>query len=138
MLNRLSGLFIALFGVLLLIWVIPNHTETADYGWLRPATLPNIMSICMIILGLFHFVFPTGKAELDGALTLRFLLIFLLCLVALLLIKYIGFVFVAPGLAMIVMFLIGERRPKWLLTGIIIIPVSLWAIVVFVLERPLP
>jgi putative tricarboxylic transport membrane protein len=134
----MSGLVIALAGMLLLFWIIPNHTETVDFGWLRPATLPSIMSIIMVITGLLHFIIPTGKAELDGALTLRFTLIFVLCLGALFLMRHIGFIYVAPALALIVMLMIGERRPLWLFTGIILAPVSLWAVVVFVLKRSLP
>lgn len=138
MLNRLSGLVIATVGVLLLALIIPNYTETTDFGWLRPSTLPNVMASVMVILGILHFVLPTGKAELDGALTLRVVMLFVLCLVALLLMKHFGFILVSPILALIVMGVIGERRPLWLLSGIIIIPLSLWAIIVLVLERSLP
>jgi putative tricarboxylic transport membrane protein len=136
--NRLSGLFFTLTGILLLIWFIPHHTETADFGWLKPATLPKILATLMVLTGLLQTVYPTGKTELNGPLILRFTLIFALCLSALLLMKYIGFIFVAPILACVVMFLIGERRPLWLFIGILLSPVSLWAVVTLLLERPLP
>ncbi len=138
MLNRISGIVFAFAGLLLIFWIIPHHTETTDFGWLKPATLPNILSIVMVILGLVHFCFPTGKADLDGPLTLHVILMLILCLTALFLMKYIGFIYVAPVLALVVMGLIGERRPIWLVTGVILAPVSLWAVVVFVLKRSLP
>lgn len=138
MLNRMSGLFFALVGVLLLAWLTPNHTEITDFGWLKPATLPNILSVIMIIGGLLQTFLPTGKAELDGALTLRAAIFLALCLAALLLMKYLGFLIVAPTLAFVVMMIIGERRPLWMFIGILLVPTSLWAIVVHVLERSLP
>jgi putative tricarboxylic transport membrane protein len=49
-----------------------------------------------------------------------------------------GFVYVAPGLALVVMLFIGERRPVWLLSGIIAAPALIWLIVEQLLERPLP
>ena len=66
-LNRLSGLAVVVFGTLLLFWVIPVHTEPVDYGWLRPATLPNITAVVIILSGLIHVLFPAGTAEFDGA-----------------------------------------------------------------------
>jgi len=138
MLNRMSGLFFALSGALLILWLTPNYTETSDFGWLKPATLPNILSVIMILAGLLQTFAPTGKAELDWPLTLRFSLIFALCLLALLLMKYFSFILVAPTLALVITLLIGERRPLWMFVGIILMPTTLWALVVFVLERSLP
>ncbi len=136
--NRMSGLFFALVGVLLLAWLTPHYTETTDFGWLKPATLPNILSVIMIIGGLIQTFLPTGRTELDGALTLRTAGLLALCLIALLLMKYLGFIIVAPTLAFVVMMIIGERRPLWMFIGILLVPTSLWAIVVLVLERSLP
>lgn len=138
MLNRITGIVFALAGLLLLFWMIPHHTETTDFGWLKPATLPNLLSMAMVILGVLHSIFPTGKAELDRPLTLRVMRMLTLCLTALFLMKYFGFIFVAPALALVVMIMIGERRPLWLVTGIILAPAFLWAIVVYVLKRSLP
>ncbi len=73
-LNRLSGLFSALVGCLLFFWVIPNHTEISDSGWLRPATLPNITAIIIIFSGVIHFFAPKGDAKLDWAVSARALL----------------------------------------------------------------
>ncbi len=70
-LNRISGLVVAVFGVILLFWIIPLHTETVDYGWLRPATLPIITAVIVLISSIVHFVFPSGRAEFDVPLALR-------------------------------------------------------------------
>ena len=64
-LNRISGLVFAVLGVILLFWIIPRHTETVDHAWLRPATLPIITAVIVIIASIVHLIFPTGKAEYD-------------------------------------------------------------------------
>ena len=138
MLNRISGLMIALAGAILFLWIIPNQVETMSFGWLKPSTFPNILSIIMIALGLLHFCFPAGTAVLERRLLLRLLFIFALCLVAVFLMNFVGFIFVAPVLVLIIMILIGERRPLWLLISVVLVPVSLWVIIAQVLEKSLP
>jgi putative tricarboxylic transport membrane protein len=138
MLNRISGLLIAIAGAILYFWIIPDQTESSNFGWLKPSTLPDILSIIMVFLGLLHFCFPTGKAEMDGKILLRLIFIFVLCVASVFLMNFVGFIYIAPILVLIIMILIGERRPLWLFSSIILVPASLWIIVVFVLERSLP
>ena len=137
-LNRISGLVVAVLGVLLLFWIIPRHTETVDYAWLRPATLPTITAVIVIISSIVHLIFPSGKAEFDVPLALRAGLYFVISLIGLSLMYYVGFLISAPLLVMALMLLIGERLPLWLIAGIVLIPLAMWSSIVLLLDRPLP
>jgi len=48
----------------------------------------------------------------------------------------IGFVYVAPGLVLAIMLVMGERR--WYVLWTAALPIGLWAMLEFWLERPLP
>ncbi len=137
-LNRLSGLFSALVGCLLFFWVIPNHTEISDSGWLRPATLPNITAIIIIFSGVIHFFAPKGDAKLDWAVSARALLFLSIGVAGLGLMHLAGFIVAAPILMLVFMLMVGEKRWRWLVSGIIVLPAAIWFCVDFLLKRPLP
>ena len=137
-LNRISGIVVALFGIILLFWLIPRHTEAVDFGWLKPATLPNVTAVVVILASLVHVIFPTGKAELDVRLAIRAGLFLVISLAGLYLMHHVGFLIAAPLLVMILMLLIGERRPLWLSAGIVLVPLGIWISIELVLKRPLP
>ena len=137
-LNRFSGLLALLAGLLLLFWVIPNHTETADSGWLHPATLPNITAIIIILSGGIHFFFPMGTAELDLKATAKSGLFLGIGLLGLVLMHFAGFIIAAPILMLVIMLKVGERRWLWLLSGVVFLPAVIWFFVDFLLKRPLP
>ena len=137
-LNRISGVVIAVFGIILLFWIIPRHTEIVDYGWLRPATLPKITAIIVIISSIIHILFPTGKAKLDVQLAVRAGLFFVISLAGLFLMHHVGFLIAAPLLVMVLMLSVGERRPLWLFAGIVLIPLAMWSSIELLLKRSLP
>ena len=137
-LNRLSGVVVAVFGIILLFWIIPRHTEAVDYGWLRPATLPKITATIAAISGIIHILFPLGKANFDAQLAVRAGLFFVISLAGLFLMYHVGFIIAAPLLVMVLMLTIGERRPLWLFAGIVLIPLAMWSSVELLLNRPLP
>ena len=137
-LNRLSGVVVAAFGIMLLFWIIPRYTETVDYGWLRPATLPKITATIAVISGIIHILFPSGKANFDAQLAVRAGLFFVISLAGLFLMYHVGFIIAAPLLVMFIMLLIGERRPLWLFAGIVLIPLAMWSSVELLLKRSLP
>ena len=124
--------------LLLLFWIIPQHTETVDYGWLRPATLPIITTAIVIITSIIHILLPSGKVDFDMSLALRAGLIFVISLSGLFLIHLAGFLVAAPILMAFLMLVIGERRPIWLITGIVLIPLAMWSTIELLLKRPLP
>jgi putative tricarboxylic transport membrane protein len=136
-LNRLSGVFVAVFGFLLLFWIIPRHTEPVDYGWLRPATLPKVTAIVIIVSGIIHALFPSGKAELDVQPATRAGLFFVVSLAGLFAMHHLGFLIAAPLLAMVLMLMVGERRPVWLFAGVVMVPLGIWSSIELLLKRPL-
>ena len=50
----------------------------------------------------------------------------------------VGYLLAAPVMILILMLMIGERRPLWLVTGILIIPLAVWGTIELLLKRPLP
>jgi putative tricarboxylic transport membrane protein len=136
-LNRISGVVVAVFGIMLFFWIIPRHTETVDYGWLRPATLPNVTAIIVIVASIIHVIFPSGKAEFDGPLAMRAGFFFVISLAGLFLMHHVGFLIAAPLLIMVLMLLIGERRPLWLAIGVVLVPLGIWSAIELLLKRSL-
>ena len=121
-----------------MLWIIPNHTEIDELATLKPATLPYITATIVLIMGLLQVVFPGGKAEFDLKNTLQVGFYFALSLAGLYLMSLIGFLIAAPILILLVMILIGERRPLWLVSGVILMPLSIWASIELLLNWPLP
>ena len=137
-LNRLSGIVVAVFGLVLLFWVIPRHTEAVSYGWLRPATLPNLTAVIVTLSGVVHALFPAGTAEFDVQPAIRAGLFFVISLAGLFIMRHLGFLIAAPLLAMVLMLMVGERRPLWLAAGVVMIPLGIWSSIELLLKRPLP
>jgi putative tricarboxylic transport membrane protein len=137
-LNRLSGIVVVVFGILLLFWIIPRHTEPAHFGWLRPATLPDVTAVVMVISGIIHVLFPVGTAKFDVRPAMRAGLFFLISLAGLFIMHHLGFLIAAPLLAMVLMLMVGERRPIWLLAGAVMVPLGIWISIELILKRPLP
>lgn len=136
--NRISGLVVAVFGVILLFWIIPRHTETVANAWLRPATLPIITAVIVIIASIVHLIFPAGKAEFDLPLALRAGLFLVISLMGLFLMHLVGFLIAAPLLVLVLMLLVGERRPLWLIAGVVLIPLAMWSSIEMLLNQTLP
>lgn len=137
MLNRLSGLFVLFLGLTLLA-LIPQQTESVDYGWLRPWTLPAISAIIIAVAGALHCAIPKGTAAFKLNEGVRALLFLVLALVGLWGMKVFGFLVTAPALMLAIMLAIGERRWLWILSGTILLPAFIWFCIDFLLKRPLP
>jgi putative tricarboxylic transport membrane protein len=136
--NRLSGVVVVVFGLILLFWIIPRHTEPVDFGWLRPTTLPNITAVVMVIAGIIHALFPAGTSEFDARSAARAGLFFVISVAGLFLMRHAGFLLSAPLLVLVLMLMIGERRPLWLLAGVVMVPLGIWSAIELLLRRPLP
>ena len=137
-LNRLSGVVVIIFGIILLLWIIPRHTETVDYGWLRPATLPNVTAIIIVISSIIHVLFPSGTAEFKVRPAIYAGFFFVISLAGLYMMRLLGFLIAAPLLVMVLMLMVGERRPHWLFTGVVMVPLAIWSSIELLLKRPLP
>ncbi len=138
MITRASGLFLALLGLALYAIIIPHETESVDYGWVRPETIPNLTALVLLAAGAKLALAPEGSAELIGSQALRAALFLGLAGLAVFLMGRFGFAYVAPAFAAVQMLLIGERRPVWLLAGVVVVPFVIWFAVTVVLDRPLP
>ena len=136
--DRLSGLLVAGFGLLLLAVVVPAQVETVDYGFVRTGTLPNVLGVLLIALGLVQAVLPPRPQALAAGDAARALGYLALAVVSVTAMTWAGFVFVAPAMVLAVMLLAGERRPLWLLLGAVAVPGVVWLVVVGLLDRTLP
>lgn len=136
--DRLSGGFFCLFGLAMYFFVIPVYVENAEGGSLAPNTLPNIVSIIIAISGLLLAIKPT-KQQMRDPRKMAITGIYVLLLVAGIYgMSIYGFEYVAPVLALAIMWIIGERRPLWLVSGVVIMPALIWFVVTQLLGRALP
>lgn len=136
--DRVSGAFFLLLGLAMYFLVIPNYVESVEGGNLAPKTLPNIISLIIAVGGGVLVLKPTEQQLRDPrqiALTGLYVVILATGIYAM---SWFGFEFVAPVLAAVLMLLIGERRPLWLVGGAIIMPTIIWFIVTYALGRALP
>lgn len=136
--NRLSGLVVFLLGLAIFFILIPIETETVDYGWLRPATLPSIAAVVISFGGLFHLALPNGKVDLKLRTTLKALFFLSAAIASLWGMSRFGFIVTAPLMMLGIMLAIGERRLLWLFVGSALLPAFIWFCIEFLLKRPLP
>ncbi|KPP85192.1 MAG: putative tricarboxylic transport membrane protein [Rhodobacteraceae bacterium HLUCCO07] len=136
--DRVTGGFFILLGVVLYLWVIPWQVETADYGWLKPRTLPLALAVVLGLCGVALMVKPVGDARPSTFNWLRAALFAGVLALGLWLMGVVGFVYAASPLAFAVMWLAYERRWLWLGLGSVVMPAVIWFVITIVLERTLP
>ncbi|AUQ52482.1 Tripartite tricarboxylate transporter TctB family protein (plasmid) [Phaeobacter inhibens] len=136
--DRVSGLFFFIAGLLCYFYVIPTFVESANSGSLHPDTFPNALSLLIAICGIILAVNPTNHRLHSTRDMLMSAVYFSLICAALFAMTFFGYVVVSPFLAILLMLLIGERRPVWLFSGVVIMPATIWFIVEVLLERGLP
>jgi len=136
--DRLSGAFFLLLGLALYFYVIPNFVDRIDYGALHPDTVPNALSILLAICGAGLIVKPTAHQPPNAHHLLRAGLFILILVCGVWAMSKFGFEYTAPPLALVIMLLIGERRPAWILTGAVLVPFLIWLAVDIGLDRNLP
>jgi len=132
------GLSAAACGLALALLVIPRHSEAIDYGSLSPADVPLGAAWTMVVFGLAQAAWPRGRGAYDFAALRRAGLLLGLCVGAVMLMQWRGFLTAAPLLAVAVMLQVGERRLGWLALGAGVMPMLMWAAVTLLLARPLP
>lgn len=138
--DRISGLVFLVLGVVMLTIIIPEFVETAEGGVMQPATLPALLSWVMAGCGAWMVLRPSGfdsHLHLPAGASVRSAALYAAVLGgAVLLMGELGFLFVAPGLALVIMLMIGERRWGWLGAGVVAVPAAIWAFALL-LGRPL-
>lgn len=136
--DRWLGLFFAGFAVLLYAVIVPWQADAVGYGFLRPRTMPRIAAVVIGVCGLILMIRPPGDAR-PGRFRWGRAALFAGVLVAgLWAMSHLGFLLVAPPLALAVMLLAQERRPLWLVLGAAGVPALIWFAVAVLLDRPLP
>ena len=136
--DRVSGAFFLLFGLAAYFLVIPAYVEQAEGGNIAPDTLPNAVAIVIAACGFLLVVRPTPQRLPDWryfAVTGAYVLVLAVAIYAM---SWVGFIYVAPCLALAVMVMLGERRPLWLAFGAAGMPALIWVFVTIILDRALP
>lgn len=136
--DRWTGAFLLLFGLAMYFMVIPVFVEVTDEGNIAPSTMPNWLSIIIALGGAALILKPT----LHQTQSLQAFLIMgayvAVLVIGIFAMSYFGFVYVGPVLALVIMLMIGERRPLWLFAGTVIMPAAIWFFVEHLLHRVLP
>jgi len=138
LLNRISATFFIVFALLMLFHFIPTQVEDVDYGWVKPATIPNIVVGFILVLSCIQLFFTRVEPQLQLGVVLRACGFFCLGLLTLWAMSLFGFIYIAPLSALLIMLLIGERRVLWLTIGSAVIPFVIWLIIDVLLNRQLP
>ncbi len=142
--NIATGLFAALTGLVLIVWVIPAQTVPAIFASVPSGFYPNFTSVMLIASGLALAVSgfvsspPQVTATPAGLIAVRFTVALVLLAGAMLATPIVGFV--PAGVAICLITLVLMRENRWLLTAAICIaaPVVVWAGFELLLGRPLP
>ena len=136
--DRLSGAFFLLFGLAMYFAIIPVFVEQAEDGSIAPNTLPNILSWMVAISGGWLVLKPTPHQIQDLRFFAGALMHAAILCAGIYAMSWIDFLYVAPFLTLIIMIVIGERRPYWLALGVIVMPAFIWFLITQVLDRSLP
>lgn len=139
--DRISGLVFLVMAVVMLTAIIPEFVETAEGGVIQPATLPALLSWVMAGCGVWMVLRPSRSEagfRAPPARQMRAAGLYALVLCGgVVLIGKVGFLLVAPFLALAIMMMIGERRWAWLGAGVVAVPAAIWVFVALLLGRPL-
>jgi len=135
--DRFSGAFIALVGLMLLYVLIPLGVEDIYAIGLTPKTFPVCLSWLLVIAGCLQcilsnkstIVIPRGLSRVAFLCGVLGVTIYIATLTR--------FILIAPFLALILMYFMNERRPVWLAIGVVIAPLVIWLVVGVLLGREL-
>lgn len=136
--DRIFGICITLFGVVLLLVLIPSQVAEGR-GYTDPSRFPKIAAWLFVVLGILHtIVSEPGISLPSGREALRVLGVFAIALGSAVLMHWTGY-FVGALLAMGgLTLMVFERRIHWIILTTILVPYGLYAFFVLLLDRPLP
>lgn len=136
--DRFFGFFVMLFGLILLVYVIPAQISHGR-GPIDPARFPSIAAWLFIILGSLHALHSVpGMRRPSFREVARIVAVFVLATAACLLMPKLGYLVTAILLMITLTALMFERRPHWVALSVAVVPVGLFAFFVLLLQRPLP
>lgn len=138
-LDRILGGTAALIGGFLLLYLIPANVASIEGSVFSPSLFPNIAAWLIVVLGLVQLISTPTKVDLPpGREVFRLILIDVLALVTLFLMEQIGYIPAAIVLMAAATMMVYERRPVWIITTVIAMPLSIWTLFEVILHRPLP
>lgn len=121
-----------------LAFVIPAQTQPVHYGATTPSLFPSIGAALVGIGGLWLILLPDRTRTVDLRPLARNAGVAALASLGFAGIQWIGYLWTAPVLTIVLTLMVGQRRPLWLSLGGVAAPVALWALFALVLQRPLP
>lgn len=136
--DRMTGAFFLILGLALFFYVIPEYVEDPDGGNLSPRTMPNVVAWVLAVCGGLLVIKPTDHAAPDMRFFAQATVFVVVLGAAIYAMTWVGFLYVAPVLALMIMLMLGERRPLWLAAGVVVVPAAIWFLVTQLLERALP
>jgi putative tricarboxylic transport membrane protein len=136
--DRFSGALCTLFGLAMYFAIIPAYVEKAEGGNIAPQTLPNILSLVIVFCGVLLAVKPTTHKVQDVRIFMKAGLYVAVLAAAIYAVSLFEFLYVAPVFALVLMIMIGERKPLWLALGTIGTPSLIWFLITQILDRALP
>lgn len=138
-LDRLIGGIAILFGGYLLLYGIPANVRMVEGMMPYPAMFPQIGAWMFLVLGAIQLIVAHEKLDLPTA---RQFLIFLgvvgLTLIAVLMVENFGYLVVMIPLLAVLTLIAKERRPLWIVSMAVGLPLGVWLLFEFVLQRSLP
>ena len=137
--DRIAGLGFIVFGLLLYFMIIPAQTEPAEAGvFVAAATVPNTTAWLLALLGVLLCLNPSGSDQSAAKTVPRAALFLAIIVIGVALMSKFGFIWVSAPLVLALIWTMGERRVIWLAVTVVLVPASIWVLVVPVLGRVLP
>lgn len=136
--DRLAGAFFLVFGLMLVFSIIPEYVEDAQGGNLSPKTMPTVVAWILAVCGALLVLKPTTHQPPNARFFMKATAYVAVLAGSIYAMSLVGFVYVSPVLALVLMLMVGERRPLWLGIGVIVMPAAIWFLVTQLLERALP
>ena len=135
--DRIITGVILLFALAFLFLIVPQQVEEVDYSRIVPATVPKLA--LYIIAGAAAVQLYTGreKIRINQLVCLRAAIFVGVMTLGVWAMGRLGFEYVAPVMALAIMWLMGERRWLWLALGGFVLPLGTWLLVERVLDRAL-
>ena len=136
--DRASGALFMIFGLAMVFYIVPTYVEPVEGGNLSPDTLPRAYSVALALFGAILVIRPGQHETQDVTYFVRAAIFTAILAASVYAMTWVGFLPVAPVLALILMLMVGERRPLWLLAGVVGVPATIWLLVTQLLDRTLP
>jgi hypothetical protein len=144
--DLVGGGLVIVFGILLLVWLIPGYVEEDPDLRLPVATMPKVVAVLLIGFGLIQAILGYRKLglELDGekfpnqreVVTIAGLLLFISVATAAM--AYLPYLVVGPALIAFLAWTYSPAGPIRILKTAVVGSVTIYLIIRYLFERLLP